>query len=1208
MIGEGARGRVFEATDLRSGATIALKTLQSYDREEIYRLKREFRMIAGLQHRNLVKLHDLVVDDEVCFFTMERVPGVALDAWLRSLRREFEADPEEFQGRARALLCELVLGIAALHSAGKLHRDIKPSNLLVGPDGRAVLLDFGMAAPIESSPSRDIENLGFAGTLDYMAPEVLRGGVATEASDWYALGVVVYEALTGRLPVEADPADLSALIAFDRPAPPSPRELGIELPTELERLLLRLLDPEPTGRPNAPEIFTTLAGDRDSIDAPRPNLPSTYVGRIYELSQLREGFRSSQAGPVFVEIEGESGIGKSALIDRFLGELSTESDVLVLEGRCHTQETLPYRALDAAMDRLSTALTLLPPFDQNLRTHLASAARIFPTLTRVASRRDRPADFSKAPGIGSPGAQELRKRAVSALRAIFAHVATFRPIIVWIDDVQWMDRDSRELLEAIFGDTDLPSLMMILTRRSLDAAGPDEAPPFTLPASILRRRLGLEPLSRDECVELASLLRTDHVDEDDALAAMARESGGNPFLLGELARSAEPIRPEGEGPGLGELLARRVAALTADERALLEVATVAGQPIEYDVASRAIGRNSSDSTLLRSLCVGSLLRADGPDAEPWIDVFHGRIRDGLFEAIDPDRLGGLHRDIANALEAEARPDANRLLHHCLEAGDVVRAADFAYRAAEESRSTMAFHRAVELYRIALEHGTRLSSRVRLMSLIGETLADAGRSREAASVLLEAATESEASDPDALRSIEMRILAAEHQLRSGDPELGMSTFESALSGLAIRIPGSALSAIGMIGWNRFALALSGAPEASRSPAELDFRERLRLQALWSAGVGLSGYAPIRSAALYARYKRLASSSGVALYLARSLAAESTILHLQGGKRNLARGQALAEEAERIARAGSNPAELAHVLMSRSANACFANRWQLAVDLGAEAERVCRDHGVGEGWELMNAQTFRLLAMGILGRYVELREELPRFLREATERGDDYAGINARLGHSTVAWLAMDNPEEAQRQLDTANELCPPTSFSTQRYLSVYGQCQIDLYKEDADSAWQHIDDAWRGLRNTGMLRLESVRIDMVHLRGRVALMLAGQPAASTRWRRIVRKAIRRLEKEEAPWSPALSKVLSGGLLAIDGRELEASEVLEDAAKIFEALGVDGFADASSIQAARMRGGEGLDARLARLRDRGASHPQRLANTLIPVSFPPAKQTP
>src|SRR5262249_24934468 len=147
--------------DCETGIDVALKTLDTRDPDQLYRLKREFRVLAGITHPNLVQLHELVVTDNECFFTMELVDGVTFIDYIWPPDGP-ESQPtascrltEAHFGRFVGLTQQLIAGLSALHSAGKLHRDVKPSNILVTRGGRVVLLDFGLATALSVHDERE---------------------------------------------------------------------------------------------------------------------------------------------------------------------------------------------------------------------------------------------------------------------------------------------------------------------------------------------------------------------------------------------------------------------------------------------------------------------------------------------------------------------------------------------------------------------------------------------------------------------------------------------------------------------------------------------------------------------------------------------------------------------------------------------------------------------------------------------------------------------------------------------------------------------------------------------------------------------------------------------------------------------------------------------------------------------------------------------
>jgi serine/threonine protein kinase len=212
-IGAGGMGIVYEVDDRVRGQVVALKTLRRRNADDVYRLKREFRHLADVAHPNLVSLYDLVIDDQLCFFTMELVDGTT---FVDDARRE--PSGAGVADRVLRTLPQLIEGVQALHRRGLQHRDIKPSNVLVTHAGRVVVLDFGLTSGLLRD---DLSGGELAGTPAYLSPEQCRGVDMTDAGDWYGVGATLYHALAGRVPFDGPVRELIARKATEDPLPVS---------------------------------------------------------------------------------------------------------------------------------------------------------------------------------------------------------------------------------------------------------------------------------------------------------------------------------------------------------------------------------------------------------------------------------------------------------------------------------------------------------------------------------------------------------------------------------------------------------------------------------------------------------------------------------------------------------------------------------------------------------------------------------------------------------------------------------------------------------------------------------------------------------------------------------------------------------------------------------------------------------------------------
>jgi serine/threonine protein kinase len=314
-------GTVFDAVDREHGTRVALKTLNHLSATTLLRFKSEFRSVADLSHPNLVSLYELSCHDDLWFFTMEPVQGVDFVTRLRgepiremptleelaeptvraragpgaARARDVDLGPSMPRALAdlRDAFGQLVRGVRALHGAGLLHLDIKPSNVLVDRSGRVVVLDFGLVRGIDEERSPAADPGSISGTPTWMAPEQHIGEGIGPATDWYAVGLMLYLTLTG-VPAFA-PASIELLsYAKHHSTPTDPAKLLPDLPEDLCVLATALLRVDPSSRPTG-DTLAALFGEETASLAPAPRVRARLVGRDVERTRLRETFHRVRA-------------------------------------------------------------------------------------------------------------------------------------------------------------------------------------------------------------------------------------------------------------------------------------------------------------------------------------------------------------------------------------------------------------------------------------------------------------------------------------------------------------------------------------------------------------------------------------------------------------------------------------------------------------------------------------------------------------------------------------------------------------------------------------------------------------------------------------------------------------------------------------------------------------------------------------------------
>src|SRR2546428_5572123 len=486
--------------------------------------------------------------DGVEFFDYVRpeLPSPSETIRARSLPR---APPDV--PRLRAALAQLITGVVALHRAGIVHRDLKPSNVLVTPAGRVAILDFGLADVVGPRSPLQTREEGLWGTVAYMSPEQVEGQ-RSPASDWYAVGVMLYEALTGRLPFQG--SALKVLADKGRQDPPSSSELVPELPQDLVTLCGDLMARDPAARPEDGEILRRTGASEHTTagaEAHEPGRPPSLIGREAELAQLRDAFGTVGFGQaVTFYVHGVSGIGKSALIGHFADAVEREAAALVLRGRCYERESVPYKAVDGVIDSLSRYLkTLAGPQVKALLPEGGSAlARLFPVPLRIDAVGDaRMRDRAPAHPLA------LRQRGFGCLRELLTRLSAQRPVLVFIDDLQWADHDSMVLLDDVLRPPDPPRVLLIASFRTEDLA----SQPFL--SALLEhagtpacRACRLGPLTAAATMRFPEPLVVSRSGPAAVPAAtLIRPPPGSPLLGEQTARPAPRSKDAARGTGSG---------------------------------------------------------------------------------------------------------------------------------------------------------------------------------------------------------------------------------------------------------------------------------------------------------------------------------------------------------------------------------------------------------------------------------------------------------------------------------------------------------------------------------------------------------------------------------------------------------------------------------------------------------------------------------
>jgi serine/threonine protein kinase/tetratricopeptide (TPR) repeat protein len=1214
-LGRGSMGVVYEAFDREKREQVAVKTLLNFGAADLYLFTQEFRALADVHHNNLVHLYELVVpEDGQVFFTMELVrgsdfrqhverpetrrpsnPPANVVVSLRSadrdparsrsatdrdaMRPRMPSSPTEAgtaprrspadMERLRPALIQLVVGVEALHAAGKMHRAIKPSNVLVTPEGRVVLLDFGVTTEVAGGLGEMAGGSGeVVGTARYMAPEQACDAPAVTASDWYSVGIVLYEALVGRPPFVGRAVDV---LAMKSTADAPPMSLFVDgIPSDLDALCRALLHRDPAMRPTGAEILRRLgAGGKAPPPPANPPIepPSAFIGREGQLETLRQAFDKVRQGQgITVRVAGASGMGKSTVVHRFLDELVKNGEAVVVRGRAYERESVPFKVVGSVIDALGRQWTHVAGSDAPVAPPRGAWAlgRLFPTLQRVTG-------FEPPAQEPTVDPERVRRLAFGALRELLHSLAQPKPLVVFVDDVHWGDVDSASLLLDLLSRPNAPPLLLVLTFRD-DEAKPS---PFLVevrerwPAAAETRDITVGPLEAEDAYRFAIALLDANDDMAERTArAVARESQGSPLLIEELVRSNRGVA-SATGTTLAvstldQMVSERLDRLPGRARQLIEILAVSARPLPVSVVASASGVEAGVHEVISVLTARGFARTGLRDGREVVEATHDRIRETIVAGLSAEAIRDHHRRLARVLEEVPGADAEAVAIHWLGAGDLTRAARFSEGAAEQAIAKLAFDQAARLYRLAIAGSPAASSDVRRMrSRYAEALKLAGRFDESAHAYLEACRGAPASD-----KVELKRAAAQQMLSRGRLEEGAKILRKVLSAVGMRAPRSPITAVFWLAIYRVWLAAIGLRFKERAPEEVPRDDRLRIEALYAVATGFSIVNVVLGACMQTRHLIEALKRGDRFQVMR--AASLAAAHLAAtGRRPGRLERALLQIAHGLAERDGSREATTHFAGAWGMGLFLRGRWKEAREL---LERGCKvplycNPGVA------NIRLFAIYSSFFVGEVQESSARLQHLLADAEDHKDRYT--TAQLGTSVGihASLAVDDPESARRGVERALRQWPRTGFHVQHWQAMVCSPDVDLYEGRIEGVYERFMEKMPLLKRSFLLHIGCIRSYTRYANARLAIAsIDGRPEL-----RLVRvgEALRlanRLERGHDLWTSGLAALVRGCAENAAGNRDAAIAAFRSAVERTEATDMRVHAAAARYRLGQLLGGD------------------------------------
>ena len=714
-VGRGGMGTVYRATDLELQRDVAVKVISatSQTSEARERLIREARAAAALNHPHIVTIHDVGEENGLPFLVMEFVPGPRLS----------QARPTEFS-RVVQIATQICAALEHAHLNKIVHRDLKPDNVLLSGSSLAhtvKLADLGLALPAHAAR---ISRAGMiVGTAAYMAPEQALGQPIDGRTDLYALGVLLYELTTGRLPFTGD--DPLTIISQHVHAPVvPPRVLRADIPRALEAIILRLLAKDPAQRfTSASEtraaLLESLTSDGDvastsaqaSVAILEALSRGRLIGRANELGEARELWRRAREGRGHaVLLSGEPGSGKTRLAREIMIQAAVDGAV-VLTGGCYEYEaTTPYLPFVEAFRRW----TREEKDDEKLRELLGDAApqlgKLSPELvTRLGPF---PENLQLAP-------HEERLLFFDAVATVFANIAQRQSLLFYADDLHWADHGTLWLLGHLLRQLREERVLILGAYREteLDRTHPLAKSLVDWNRERLVTRIVLRRFNETETEAQLDALLDEQVSGEFA-QAVHRETEGNPFFVEEVLKALiekgsvrresgrwrrcdvdELVIPQ----SVKEAIGHRLDRVSPDTNEVLRVCAILGKVFTFDDLTAAAEQN--EDALLDALDEATNAQLISAGSGESFSFTHDKIREVLYEELNPIRRRRLHRRVAEGLErncAHAQCAVEKLAHHYIQAGDHERGLKYAKQAAAEAERVFAFDEAIAAYTRARE--------------------------------------------------------------------------------------------------------------------------------------------------------------------------------------------------------------------------------------------------------------------------------------------------------------------------------------------------------------------------------------------------------------------------------------------------------------------------------------------------------------------------
>ena len=1271
LLGYGGSGFVYRATDQQTGHKEALKILRLNNQDDVLQNRHGFRRMMSIEHPNLVRVNQIYQFENHTCLAMEEVAGVTL---ARKMKQLLGLPKQEAFDVLIKLLRDYGTGLAVMHANGLVHRDIKPHNLMVDHQGRGKIIDFGLVDHFHVDQELEMDgwvdgmHLGSrVGTPRYYAPEVIWSKRYLPSGDIFALGVVFTEALhllaseldsQTQAPGTIDPAE-----SFSPESEGNAQEL-LESLGELTTLVpdlihdacVAMLDRHPSERPTAMRIARLGMPPCHVIDWPHEDV---LVGRSRELEVIKAWVDDIFDGKVSrLHISGGSGIGKTRLIEEAIRYIESKRWGQVFFGKCRAREDAPYQAFMQMCDLIAHRYS--QPDREPIQLDYVSAqvmCQSFPVMSTVVESLMKPNESAKSRSLSNGQSADdslghdandsdsvpTRHEALDAGIAICDRLRDLGPLFLVVDDTQWADRDSLNVLDHLRTSEESGNGMGILTLSRQNHQRQ------RLPAD---RWIRLKKLTVEQGVEVLQLAADRYgltVDPNELLALSAA-SDGSPFRLQEVAEEfcpdgllaseearaeflsdVDPSDPSASFAVIDRFWRRRAGMMSEDAKRLLPL-VAAGGKVSTEQLAKLSGLGDTVDAVISQLHRGRLVVDEATGGE-CISIFHDRVADQLIAGLSESEKRKAHLDWANLLISNDDPShATRIAGHLFAADRPRQAVHFAILAAEKAELLVAKTEAGRWYKKAADH-TEGEEKINLLRLAAKSYHEADQPSLAAECYRELAELTDREEQRQFRELAVildiqsgrfsfvreQLAELANHLNLPQPKPVIATYLSLAFGMT-RLKwmrredsnGNSLASIAQ----RFGIGTHSPTDDELSEKELANRQRLDLCNQLARPLSM----------FYSLYG--AELNVTATHLVKNLGTDEQRIHVAVGESVYGcyqLGRVREDSEEKLAQLRQHVTEMPSA-RSRgdvwSGDVCaqlMSCRWNQIDEPLQHSLAAYREEKGQNSFQIAHTHWIGLWSDWNLGLWSKMVNESELMIEDSIRRNDLFQQMATCGGFGAGAFLAGDRADDLHRLRKNCEQL---NSVSGQvecfDILDQMAAIKISCYEGGSCDAWRACESLGKSIRRFPM---QCIRVIQQSLTALMALhQMKEQDSLS--WKREVQRQIGRLRSEKLPYATVLADFYEGLLWALrcsaSSGQKDSEQTCVSRAKILFSAAIDQAVhqDLKPLELAAIDAINQLSAQsehqtepqnrllLERMRDQGVIFPEKLAR-LYTVDLEPIR---